>query len=383
METKKSIHYYYQYFSRFQLQRIREKNGLTQKALAGLVGCSPSAISQFEAAKCIPDFPTFETFVNVLSTHPANLTSLVDNFPRLKFSSCHFRANRTVSKTGRLKALRYAETVLTLYDALERRGIVFPQASIPVYQGEELLESDIEQYTQEIRKTFHLSLNPIHDMADLLESLGVRIVVLPHDNIKIDAFATWQGNIPCIVIVGSKPASRLQFDYAHELAHLILHTEEIVGNAYIERIANRFASSFLMPKPTYLQDCPPSYSLKKFISVKKFWHVSIAAALYRARQLGILSEKSYKNAMISMAKQGIRHEEPLEFEKPQPTLLRQALECLADDLTLEELANDVFLNIHELISLLKAQEIPEFIIEKMMPKKQKAKISYLSFKKSF
>lgn len=374
MDTKKSIHYYFQYFSRANLQKARERSGLTKKALAELIGKTSSAISQFESGKCEPDFATFEILVEKLAIHPAYITSLLKNSLRLDMESCHFRANRDVTKTERVQAFRYAEDVLNVYSALERRGIVFPPPVLPVYEGTELSEREIEQYALGIRKEFQLSLGPIQDMADLLESQGVRIVLLPDANMKLDAFAAWMHDTPCIMIVGSKAASRMQFDYAHELAHLLLHTDRVSGEPSVERIANRFASAFLMPQPSFMQDCPRYYTQSTFLSVKKFWHISIGAALYRARQLGILSEARYKSAVVSMSARKIRFNEPGEFANPLPTLLRQALECVADEMTLEELAEEVSFTENELISLLRVQQIPDDLIQKMKPAQRRATI---------
>ena len=52
----------------------------------------------------------------------------------------------------------------------------------------------------------------------------------------------------------SKTAERCRFDAAHELAHLVMHrhgptfTEESSNENNIEKEANKFASSFLMPR---------------------------------------------------------------------------------------------------------------------------------------
>lgn len=374
MLGKKSIHYYFEHFSCERLKKAREKKGLTKKALAEFINKSPSAISQFESGKCGLDFDTFELIVNKLTVHPAYLTDVLEESPVLDMGTCHFRANRDVSQTERVRARCYAEDVLSVYQALERHGIVFPSPAIPVYDGPEHTEREIEQYALEIRKYFKLSLGPISDMADLLESLGVRIVLLPDESIKLDAFAAWLHDTPCIMIVGSKPASRMQFDYGHELAHLLLHSNHVSGEPSIERIANRFSSAFLMPQQAFFKDCPRRYSQSTFTSVKKFWRVSISAALYRARQLGIFSEAAYRSAMVSMSTRNIRMNEPGEFEKPLPTLLRQALEAVADEITLPDLADELGFKDEELVDLLQTQQIPDELIQRMTPMRRRASI---------
>jgi Predicted Zn peptidase len=364
-----SLHSYYSDLDFKRITQARERKGMTKKKLAELIGKKASAVTQFESGKSGIAFETFQRLVEALEIPPAYLTHRVVNSPEIPLGQCHFRANRNVSMSERTKAKRYAEDILGVYAALERRGIEFPEIAFSQLDGEQLSEPQMEAYSAQVRAELGLGLGPIPNMADLIESVGIRIVLLPTECAKLDAFACWVEGVPCIMVAGNSPSSRLQFDYAHEFKHLLCDEDEIPDDPLLERAANRFASSFLMPKQTFLSDCPSRFSIDVFISLKSHWSVSIKAALYRARQLGVISERTFTNAYISLSKKGYSKEEPGEefLEAPYPQLLGQALDLLAGEITLAEIADELALSEEHLEGLLSEQGVPQTILRKLSP----------------
>ena len=66
--------------------------------------------------------------------------------------------------------------------------------------------------------------------------------------------------------------------------------------------------------------------------LKEDWGVSIQALLYRARELGRLSEVSYRNAMGTLTARGWRRNEPGAISTiERPSLLAKATEILAQE----------------------------------------------------
>lgn len=364
-----SLHSYYKDLDFRRITQARERKGMTKKRLAELIGKRPSAVTQFESGKSGIAFETFQKLVAALEVPPVYLTNRVSTSPEIPLSQCHFRANRNVSMSERAKAKRYAEDVLGLYAAMERRGIEFPEIAFSQFDGEQLSELQMEAYSAQVRAELGLGLGPISNMADLLESIGIRIILLPTECARLDAFACWVEGVPCIMVAGNSPSSRLQFDYAHEFKHLLCDEDEVSDDPLLERAANRFASSFLMPKQTFFSDCPSRFSIDVFISLKSHWSVSIKAALYRARQIGIISERTFTNAYISLSKKGYSKEEPGEeyLEAPYPQLLEQALALLADEITLEEIADEIGLSEKHLEGLLHEQLVSPSLIQKLSP----------------
>lgn len=374
MAAGKSLHYCYQHLDYTRISLARERRGLTKKKLAELIDKKPSAVTQFESGKSGLTFDTFERLVEALDVPAIYLTDLIQT-PVLRMETCHFRANRSVTQSDRYRALRFSQDVVALYSVLElQHGIVFPEMGFESHSGLRPNERQIEQYAIEVREKIGLGLGPILNMAELLESIGIRIILLPTECAVLDAFATWVDGYPCIMIAGDSPASRMQFDYAHEFAHLLLDEDNPSGDPLVERLANRFASSFLMPIPTFTPDCPSRYNRSQFLSVKRFWRVSMKAAIYRAKQLGVISESQYTNAFVSMARQGINKNEPGEFDPPLPTMLEQALEMISHEVTIDSLADEIGLNEQQLLEILIVQKVSPALIKKMTSTPPKAKV---------
>lgn len=369
MSLQKSQHYYLQNIIPNKITYARELRGFTKKELAEKINKTPSAITQYETGKSNLSLETFLSISQVLS-FPLSFFAISDYIPEGNFSQCHFRANKKVAQTEKIKAITYAKLVFSIFSYLESKGIKFPSVSFTTIKNCNAYDKQVENLSLSIRKQLGLSTNPIHNMAQLLESIGIKIILLPTQQVKLDAFAIWLDGKPCVVLDSGSPASRMQFDYAHELAHLILDEDNPTDDALIERRANRFASAFLMPLEKFIEDCPRRYSQKLFVSVKQYWHVSIAAALYRARELGIFSETSYKTAQIIRARAGTRTLEENEFDKGLPTLLNQAFNLIYKEIKLDEIANDLGLHILELRKILELQNVSQTTLDIMMPTKK-------------
>lgn len=349
-----------------KITAAREMRGYTKKELADLIEKSASAVSQFESGKSGLDLETFVRLAMALNVPPSFFSS--DDHETLPdFAACHFRAKLSVAQTAKRKAYEYARRIVRLFEALERHGVQFPDNSIGEYDGE-YTPRGVEQLGARVRKDFGLGLGPIVNMLNLLESRGVFVILLPPTSTDIDACTFWEGDRPCIAINYSMPASRLQFDLGHELAHLLKDRDKSSGDSKTERVANHFSGAFLAPASVFQEECPGRYYRSAFIDLKKRWRISISAALFRARQLDIMPESSYRWAMVSLSRTGERSAEPGEFSKDVPMLLRQGLEILKSEITIDDLAEEVKLSPNEVEAMLKAQLVPDEIIEAMRSK---------------
>lgn len=373
MSTEKSPHYYFQHLDFTRISLARELRGLTKKELAERIGKTPSAITQYENGKSGLSFDTFMDIVQGLNILPGFLSRKCQPVPTSSFGSCHFRANARVTQSDRQQAYTYALQVAAIYEYLEDRGIRFPPLNVPIVE-ENISEHQIETLVVSIRKAMGLGLGPILDMAQLIEGIGIRIIMLPVTGKKLDAFANCFSGHPYIMLDSDAPASRMQFNIAHEYAHHILDAESVPSNPLVERRANRFASAFLMPAATFSNDCPRQYRRALFGSVKQTWHVSIAAALYRARELGILSEQAYKSAQIIRARTGLKTHEEGEFTPPLPSLLERAMSLMIGSVTLDVMAEDLGIHLHELRSILTLQNVSEKTLDALTPAPRRATV---------
>lgn len=96
----------------------------------------------------------------------------------------------------RQRAFSFAAQVFTIFSYLTDKGVHFPEVNIPTFDDREVQERQIEESAKAVRMALDLGSAPIPDMAVLLESLGVRIIMLPAREVKLDGFATWFAGIP-------------------------------------------------------------------------------------------------------------------------------------------------------------------------------------------
>lgn len=153
---------------------------------------------------------------------------------------------------------------------------------------------------------------PIESVFDVLEQMGVMVLDLEADR-RIDGLSATLDGWDVIVVNRSKPTSRIRMDAAHELFHLMLgdcdHPDDGVVDSEQEQLAMDAASHFLAPDKV-VEDAFLGKSMVRLVKFKEMYGISLAALVYRAGQLGILSSSECKTLWIEFAKRGWRNKEP-------------------------------------------------------------------------
>ncbi len=200
---------------------------------------------------------------------------------------------------------------------------VTPSIVSKVFTAEE-----IEDAALKVRRDWGLGVGPISNVVHLLETNGVLVFRLLSDCKKVDAFSLWHKSRPFIFLSTEKGSgSRSRFDAAHELGHLIMHSDCVPGDRIQEDQANRFASAFLLPRDGFLEECPKRLVWPHFIALKERWIVSLAALIRRARDLGVISDDTYRRGNIQLHKRW-NSSEPSEPEIERPVILPQVIKVL-------------------------------------------------------
>lgn len=342
----------------------RELRGFTKKELAESINKTPSAISQIERGLINPDLETFVSMSFVLKVPPSFFTEKLNQSKHIELSSCHFRSIRSTSQSMRRQSARKGDLCIDFIELLESKGLLFPKEELSDFSVSAETDEEIERTAIALRRNWNMGLGPIPDIIKLVESKGV--VVLPLEEVcnKVDAYSTWRGRRPCILLSQTKSASRVRFDVSHELGHLVLHEDTAVGEARTERQANRFAGAFLAPRDSFIEECPRRWNFRAFKQMKFRWRMSIQALLYRAKDLGCISQSTHQRAMMQLSGVGMRKNEGKEWEMEKPVLVTQALELLSDRVTLNELADEMSLFPNELRDML-SQCVPRETLDKI------------------
>jgi Zn-dependent peptidase ImmA (M78 family)/DNA-binding XRE family transcriptional regulator len=292
----------------------RELAGLSQAHLADRVGVSPAAVSQFESGAARPSPDTLD----VLS---ATLDVPVEFFdqPLVETHEGFFRSLRRTAVADRRRARAVAHVAHDLAVHAAAAG-QFPTGIVPQIpvSGLDAAGEEIERIAGQVRAAWNLPAGPIGNVVDLLEHHGIVVIRLPLGSTDVDAFSLPFTDHPVVVLGTDKnDRARSRFDAAHELAHLVLHGEHIWGVKEVEKQAHTFAAAFLMPADEIAGHLPSTVDWSRLFELKRYWQVSLAALLMRARTLDRMSESTYLTAIKAASARGWRRVEPVPLGAPE------------------------------------------------------------------
>jgi Zn-dependent peptidase ImmA (M78 family) len=158
---------------------------------------------------------------------------------------------------------------------------------------------------------------------------------------KLDAFShqsKYDGTRYVFLTADKNNAIRSRTDAAHELGHLILHSnvqEKHIAHPatykLLEAQAFRFGGAFLLPSHSFINELW-SPSLDAFHSLKTRWRVSIGVMIMRCADLELTDEAQTDRLWANYNRRGWRKDEPLDssFIPEQPRLLKRCFDLLIE-----------------------------------------------------
>lgn len=291
-----------------RLRLARQLAGLRKNALADKVDKTPTAIASYEKNTKRPAPATVAQLSLALGVDPS---FFLPGPVELDFSDvvAHFRSLRSTTQLARDQALAYGLATVEVSATLERH-VEFPSAEVPNFEVRSDEDSP-EEAANLLRSTWELPMGPIPHLVRAAENRGVLVVFSAPASASVDAYSFEGMSRPVVVLNPAKrDYYRQRFDLAHELGHLVMHTDAEPGSAKIESQADRFAAEFLMPREQISELLPAKADWGQLQRLKEVWGVSLQALLYRARALGEMSEVTYRNAMMFLSSKGWRRQEP-------------------------------------------------------------------------
>ena len=313
----------------------RHLAGLRKSDLAGLVDKSPTAVAAWESGAKRPVAATVAELALSLAVDPGFFAVRPDDVAALS-TTPHFRSLRSTSQLVREQAYAYGQVAVDVAASLERH-VEFPDADVPslAVPSDDRDGDGPERAAALVRAEWGIEVGPAGHLIRLLENHGVLVIFSPSQAASIDAYSFDSRHRPVVVANPIKrDYYRQRFDMAHELGHLVMHSDAEPGGRIVEQQAHRFAAELLMPAEQIRDLLPATMGgnvWRTLARLKEQWGVSIQALLYRARWLGRLGDVSYRNAMATISARGWRRNEPgLISAIEQPSLLSRAVELLGD-----------------------------------------------------
>ena len=338
-----------------RLSSARKMSGLSMdelvKKMHGKV--SKNAISKYEKGLMLPNSSVAISLSNALSVK-------VEYFfreSRFEFKNIEFRKKSSkLSKKNQNaiveKVRDFVERMYELEFLLnERQKFVNPLSKDPV-----LNLSDVEEKTLELRKKWELGKDPILNVVELLEDVGIMVLELDEDE-SFDGISAKLNDVYVIAYNKNFDSVRKRFTVLHELAHLVLNFSSKLDEKSKETLCHAFASAFLMPKEVFENEFGKkrnNLTKQELIHLKEHFGASIQAIVYRAFNLNLISSSSKDNFFKAWYRLGYRKKEPGKYKVDEsPTKFNQLLQRAVAE---------------EIISLSKSSDLANLSIQELTKK---------------
>lgn len=346
-----------------RLIEARAARGLTQVALADLSGRTSPSISRWEAGDQLPELDALQALARGLNLpvsyflKPSRDHGSTPMFARSMAAATKIVRNRVQAR------LRWAQEIsIFLQEHVELPIVNVPQ--IDVNDFREIRDSDIELMAAKCRSDWKLGIGPISDVILAMENAGIVVVCEQIDAATMDGLSNWSetDNRPYVFLAKDKQnCVRTRLDAAHELGHLVLHSNLKEKSLYdaaafkeIERQAFYFAGAFLMPAESFGAEIW-SPSLQSFLLLKERWKVSVGAMIMRCANLQIVTDEGKQRLFKHYSGKGWRKGEPLDdvLAPEGARLLGRCVNLICDHqiYSEEELINSLCLHQHDVESL--------------------------------
>jgi Zn-dependent peptidase ImmA (M78 family)/transcriptional regulator with XRE-family HTH domain len=313
-------------FEPARLTQARVLAWLTKAELADQIGVSPAAIGQYESGIAKPRADLVPVLAKKLRV-PVEFFATGRPLGRLDAANAHFRSLRSTRAKDRAKAAAHAEQVWELTYALEKQ-IRFPDVDLPSFPE----NTTPAEGARVLRDAWQIPRGPVPHLAATMEARGIVVclIALTDEAItRVKAYSTDALGRPIVVVTPErfKSVYEYRFTCAHELGHLLMHSNPLPGDRQQEREADQFAAEFLTPKAEIEALLPRTVRMAVLDGLSKRWGVSVESLIYRMGELRMISDASIRRAhqrLASMA--AYRREEPIAaYPGEVPTLLEEAL----------------------------------------------------------
>ncbi len=286
-----------------RLRQARIKEKLSMDALCekvqGIV--SKQAVSKYEAAKMMPSSSTLIALSEALNVDMDYF------FQPFKFDveeiQVSFRKKSSVrSKDIASLKIRIQEEIehyLEIEEILGKKAAIYNKVGT-----DKLLSSsdDMVKCATLVREKWQLGFDTIANVQDILEANGIKVI--PISGLEgFDGVSGMVNEMPIVVLnKDMKMAERLRFTALHEVGHLLFNPNlsSSLSEHDKEKMCHAFASEMLLPSQVINNSLAgkSNLSLNELIFLQEMFGISIDAIMYKLFQMGVVTEKRYKNFQI-------------------------------------------------------------------------------------
>lgn len=299
-----------------RIRQARLAAGLTLSALGEKVGVSHTAIQKYEKGLLTPSSSQLLKLARACGIR----TEYFFRTHSVELLQPEFRKRSTFGKTAQdalqIKVVELVEKRVELLGAFPE--LPFPAFAPPADLPEHIASLDeIDAFSDTARNAWQLGMNPIADLTDTLEGLGLLVIVVDEENPGFSGLTararTEDGREYPVVAVSQRwPGDRQRFTLAHELGHLLLDGR-LADDLNEEKACDRFAGAFLAPRVSVLQSLGQhrhALEWQELYVLKHEFGLSMAGWLQRAKQCGVITDAIHLSMFKRFSAKGWRTNEP-------------------------------------------------------------------------
>ncbi len=302
-----------------RFKSARRLNGFSLQDLENKIDkkVSRQALHKYEKGAVLPNSETVALLCDAFNVKPDYFTRTV----KVELGAIEFRKLKKLPVKEQHKIIETSKDVLARYIELEDILGIDPFFENPVEKksiGKIDSFETVEAATNAVRDAWGIGYDPIYNAIELLEDNGIKVIEV-HSKDSFDGMQTWVNNtIPIIVINRSniKSDDRLRFTLLHELGHTLMDLEGLQDNTK-EKYCHQFAAAMLLSEKAAkkeLGEKRTKLSIKELGEIKKQYGISMQAIVYRAKDLGIITETYARQFMFLMSHNGWRVNEPVQYK---------------------------------------------------------------------
>jgi Zn-dependent peptidase ImmA (M78 family) len=271
-----------------KISNARQLSGLSLQALANELGVSKQMIAKYEQGISLPSSTGFIKLAKVLGVKVDYFFSKVS----VNLGKIDFRKKSAFPQKKQQQLKAQIRQMLERYLEVEELLNLNTPFGNPLAGDAISSLDDIKSLAAKLRKTWSIGTDPLHNIVQMLEDKGIKVIEVNEVENEFDGLATWVNDVyPVVVINQNDCTERKRFTLLHELGHLLLPLEN-ESHKQAELYCNRFAAEMLFPESFVMQEFGKKrngISLQEFIDVQKKYGISIQAIVYRLVDCGIFS----------------------------------------------------------------------------------------------
>ena len=278
---------------------------LSQDKLAGMVGITKMAISNYENNKRNADSDIVIKLADALKIKATALLMNPKGSAVITHAEFRKKSGMPLSSVDMVyeKVDRYLGRFHTILRILG--DAVLPNASA----FEKTPFTDIETSGLKMREFLSLSsAGPVGNIVDALENRGIIVCQIDFNDGHFSGINGTLNGRPYIAINKTMPSERQRFTLIHELAHILFAFPADVNE---EKAVDGITGAFLFPKDDVVRELGYSRTniRGELRSLQREYGISMQSILIRAKQAGCITAAAYEDHQKWISKNGLRKDE--------------------------------------------------------------------------